>query len=86
MYSLNLASYARSRFLQIGQCMHAPFPAFCRANRSFHRSWFKLRGVSIKVACSQGGRREGERAYNFEDTPAITNVPTAPSFVMLDGS
>jgi hypothetical protein len=40
----------------------------------------------IKEAYSQGGRREGERAYNFDDTPTITNVPTAPPFVVLDGS
>jgi hypothetical protein len=85
MYSLSLASYARSKFLQIGQCMRAPFRRSAGPTVASIRSWFKLREVSIKVAYSQGGRREGERAYNFEDTPTITNVPTAPSFVVLDG-
>ncbi len=55
MYSLNLASYARSRFLQIGQCIPAPLRRSAGPTVASIRSWFKLREISIKVVCSQAG-------------------------------
>jgi hypothetical protein len=61
-YSLNPASYARSRPLQIGQCMPAPLRRSTGSTVASIRSWFKLREISIKGVCSRGRRRAGEQS------------------------
>jgi len=54
MYSLSPASYARSRSLQIGQCISAPFRRSAGPTVAKMRLWFnKPPKIPIEVLCSQ---------------------------------